>query len=208
MTPPGRLGDRPAADHRDRAAQVVERHVVEQHGVDAGAQRLVELGQRVDLDLDLDEMADMRRARAGSPRATPPATATWLSLISTASSRPKRWLAPPPARTAYFSSERRPGVVLRVQTMRAFVCRDRRDEPRGRGGDAAEPAQEIERHALGRQHAARGPVDRSRRRAGRDARAVGQIAAHADRRVDEAEGERGSVEPGDDALPGAPPSPS
>src|SRR5215472_14332256 len=52
----------------------------------------------------------------------PPATAMWLSLIRMASSRPKRWLKPPPQRTAYFSSARKPGVVLRVQMMRALVC--------------------------------------------------------------------------------------
>jgi hypothetical protein len=56
--PPRRLADRPAADHRNRAAQVVERHVVEQHGVDAGAKRLLEVGERLDLDLDLDEMPE------------------------------------------------------------------------------------------------------------------------------------------------------
>ena len=36
-----------------------------------------------------------------------------------ASSSPKRWLKPPPQRTAYFSSARRPGVVLRVSTIMA-----------------------------------------------------------------------------------------
>ena len=50
----------------------------------------------------------------------------WLSLISMASSRPKRWLKPPPQRTAYFSSARRPGVVLRVQQMRVCVPATRR----------------------------------------------------------------------------------
>ena len=53
---------------------------------------------------------------------TPPATAMWLSLMRMASSRPKRWLVPPPQRTAYFSKARRPGVVLRVSQMRALVC--------------------------------------------------------------------------------------
>ena len=61
-------------------------------------------------------------ARAlAAPARMPPATAMWLSLIRIASSRPKRWLKPPPQRTAYFSSARRPGVVLRVQQMRALV---------------------------------------------------------------------------------------
>src|SRR5882724_9623568 len=56
----------------------------------------------------------------------PPATAMWLSLISMASSRPKRWLKPPPQRTAYFSNARSPGVVLRVQQMRSLVPATRR----------------------------------------------------------------------------------
>ena len=54
--------------------------------------------------------------------ATPPATAMWLSLIRTASSRPKRWLLPPPAFTACFCSARRPGMVLRVSATLAWVC--------------------------------------------------------------------------------------
>ena len=56
----------------------------------------------------------------------PPATAMWLSLIRMASSRPKRWLKPPPQRTAYFSSARSPGVVLRVQQKRVRVPAMRR----------------------------------------------------------------------------------
>ena len=47
--------------------------------------------------------------------------ATWLSLISTASSRPKRWFDPPPTRTAYFCAARSPGIVLRVQQTCARV---------------------------------------------------------------------------------------
>ncbi len=43
----------------------------------------------------------------------------WLSLMITESSSPKRWFDPPPQRTAYFSSARSPGVVLRVQMIRA-----------------------------------------------------------------------------------------
>ena len=47
--------------------------------------------------------------------ATEPAAAMWLSLISTASSSPKRWLAPPPHRTAYFSRRAGPGGLARVE---------------------------------------------------------------------------------------------
>ena len=64
-------------------------------------------------------------APARAPARPRPRSAMWLSLISTASSRPKRWLMPPPQRTAYFSKARRPGVVLRVQTMRALGARPR-----------------------------------------------------------------------------------
>ena len=32
-----------------------------------------------------------------------------------------RWLTPPPMRTAYFSSARSPGIVLRVSRMNAVV---------------------------------------------------------------------------------------
>ncbi len=38
----------------------------------------------------------------------------WLSLMRTPSERLPRWLTAPPALTAAFSSERRPGVVFRV----------------------------------------------------------------------------------------------
>src|SRR5436190_19805286 len=51
----------------------------------------------------------------------PPAIARWLSLTRTASSRPRRWLCAPPARTAYFSRTRSVGVVLRVSRMTARV---------------------------------------------------------------------------------------
>src|SRR3977135_1239970 len=43
-----------------------------------------------------------------------------------ASSSPKRWLKPPPQRTAYFCKARSPGVVLRVQQTRALVWAMRR----------------------------------------------------------------------------------
>jgi hypothetical protein len=60
-------------------------------------------------------------ATARTAAVIPPAAAMWLSLISTMSWSPKRWLAPPPARTASFSRCRIPGVVLRVSITRAPV---------------------------------------------------------------------------------------
>jgi len=56
--PAGRLGDRPAGNHHHGLAQIVNRHVVEQHSVRSKRQDLFQLGQRIDLDFDLDEMTD------------------------------------------------------------------------------------------------------------------------------------------------------
>ena len=90
------------------------------------------------------------RARAtASVMVTP---ARWLSLTSTASERLERWLTPPPAWTAAFSSARSPGVVLRVSStctagLRAWAAATYRAVKRG---DAREPAQEVERGALRR----------------------------------------------------------
>src|SRR6266851_5799329 len=47
--------------------------------------------------------------------------AHWLSFQSTASASEARFSTPPPIRTAYSSSARRPGVVLRVWVIRAPV---------------------------------------------------------------------------------------
>ena len=83
--------------------------------------------------------------------ATPPATAMWLSLISIASSRPKRWFDPPPQRTAYFSKRPKaghglpgagdPGAGVREALRRRPRSRSRRPTD-GRGSSArrARPA--------------------------------------------------------------------
>ena len=55
---PGRLGDRPPVNHPDGLAQHVRAHVVQQHRIHSQGHRLVELCQRVDLELDLHQMAD------------------------------------------------------------------------------------------------------------------------------------------------------
>ena len=80
------------------------------------------------------------------------------------SDRLPRWLAPPPARTAAFSSARSPGVVLRVSHTRAA---DRRRRPRStkrrvQRGDARQVAQEVQRGALGREDRRQRPVDGGR----------------------------------------------
>ena len=79
---------------------------------------LVELIEAVDLDLDARGVGRVVSRLAERPPVIPPAATMWLSLISTALPSVSRWLCPPPARTAYRSSARRPGVVLRVSVMR------------------------------------------------------------------------------------------
>ena len=71
-------------------------------------------------DLTIRAARALQAARAGR---TPPAAAIWLSLIRIASESPKRWLKPPPWWTAIFSTSRSPGVVFRVQVIRAAVQR-------------------------------------------------------------------------------------
>ena len=66
-----------------------------------------------------------RSASAATAGAIPPARRRWFSFTRIASSSPARWFVPPPQRTAYFSSARRPGVVLRVSRIVA-PCRRRR----------------------------------------------------------------------------------
>jgi spore germination cell wall hydrolase CwlJ-like protein len=110
--------------------------------------------QRIDLDLDLDEMAGMA-ARALQHRRTPPATAMWLSLIRIASSSPKRWLKPPPHRTAYFSSARRPGRRLAGAADAQIGAGGMANIVSGKRGYAGQPADKIQRGALAGQHGAR-----------------------------------------------------
>ncbi len=52
--------------------------------------------------------------------STSPTSARWLSLISTASSSRYRCVSPPPMRTASFSQNCIPGVVLRVAETKIF----------------------------------------------------------------------------------------
>ncbi len=125
-------------------------HVVEQHDIGhAGVEHLAQLGQRIDLDLDLDQMPDLRARPRASTGRMPPATAMWLSLIRIASSSPKRWLKPPPQRTAYFSSARSPGVVFRVQQIRALVPASGGRKPRSAVATPQRRPTKVQRDALG-----------------------------------------------------------
>ena len=100
-------------------------------------------------------IAERRDAR----RPIPPAIRRWFSLRRIASYSPSRWLVPPPHRTAYFSSARRPGRRLaRVEDRRAGSL-DELDVARGQRRDAAEPAEQVERGPLAGEDRARGALD-------------------------------------------------
>ena len=98
--------------------------------------------------LDFDRQAGPMRARASTAASTPPARRMWLSLIRIASKSPTRWLVAPPARTAYFSSARSVGVVLRVSRMVMRPPAASTNCARARR-DARQALQEIQRRALG-----------------------------------------------------------
>ena len=77
------------------------------------------------------------------------------------------------------------------------------DEARGRGGDAAEMAEKIQRDALGRQDAARRAGDVAMRSPGATAAPSVRSTRKRDARIDQLEGEPREIEPGDDARPAA-----
>ena len=142
-----------ARARRHGLAQRRDVEVVEQDLGRAVGQRLVELGEgRRPRPAPPGGEREARPRTASSAAPTPPAAARWLSLTRTASWRPARWLRPPPQRTAYFSSERSSGIVLRVSRTRAPVPSTASAQARGRGGDPAEVAQQVQRGPLQREH--------------------------------------------------------
>ena len=117
----GDLDESASRDERHGLADRGRVHVVEQDDRDAGGESLLELRRACRPRPRGCARAPRRRAQPPRPPRTPPAAATWLSLIIAPSNRPKRCGVPPPCTTACFSRARRPGVVLRVAAMRAVV---------------------------------------------------------------------------------------
>ena len=91
------------------------------------------------------------RRAASTAGPTPPRAAMWLSFTSTASERLMRWFAPPPQRTAYFSTARSPGRVLRVSLTTAPRTGHGADHGRRGSGDPGQVGDEVEDGALGGQ---------------------------------------------------------
>ena len=69
----GRFDHQLARHHRDRLSHHRDIEIVEQHDVgEAAVEHLLQLIERVDLDLDLDQVAGARRARAPARRGCRP----------------------------------------------------------------------------------------------------------------------------------------
>ncbi len=120
LTPPDASVTARPATLATAGSEHVERHVVEQHGIGAVRERLIELGERRDLDLDLDHVAGLR-ACALQSRPDAARRDDVIVLDEDGVVEPEAVVGPPPARTASFSNARSPGVVLRVSMMRARV---------------------------------------------------------------------------------------
>ena len=93
-----------AIDLSDGGAEVGNGEVVEQDAVDAGGEDGLDLVEAIDLDFDVGGVGeggagfDERVGEGGGGGAA--RMARWLSLAMRASEREKRWLWPPPQRTA------------------------------------------------------------------------------------------------------------
>ena len=88
------------------------RHVVQQDGLRAALDRLCPALSSCALQLTTVWPGLRIRERACQHFAKPPPSEMWLFLIRMPSERSSRWFSPPPQRTAYLSSTRRPGIGL------------------------------------------------------------------------------------------------
>ena len=158
-----------------------------------------ELVQRVDLELDLDQMADAgaraldRRRDAAGERDVVVLDQHRVVEAETVVD------AAADAAPRISATMRRPGIVLRVQHDLRLVPAIASTSAARRGRHAGQMAEEIQRGALGGQHAARRAADRRDRSPGREAAAVGQLDARSRSPGRSVESEQRGIEPGDDA---------
>ncbi len=87
VTPPEASITARPSDKLHGGGHVLKAHIVEHHDIDALFQHFFQLRQRIDFAFDFHCMADILLGVADGDFDTA-AMAMWLSLISTASSRP------------------------------------------------------------------------------------------------------------------------
>ena len=100
---------------------------------------------------------------ASTAAFTPPRAAMWLSFTRRAYDRFIRWLQAPPQRTAYFSTARRPGKVLRVSLTTAPVPATASTIAGRQRGHPGEMREDVEQGALRSQQSVRRAADDARR---------------------------------------------
>ncbi len=150
--------DRPAAGHRDRLPQLLDRHVVEQHGIHADRQRLFELRQRIDLDLDLDQVAGMRLcARDRGPDIAGQRDVVVLDQDGVIEAKAVIAAAPGAHRVFFQRAQSGRGFAGADDARLGALCG--RHQRGRRGGDAAEVAEKVQRGPLAGQQSARRPLD-------------------------------------------------
>ena len=108
-------------------------------------------------------------------------------------------VAAAPAATAYFSSARRPGVVLRVSRIAAPGAGDRVDVALRQRRDAGESAEEVERHPLAGEDRALGPCYQGHGGRPIDDGAFSHERLEANIAIERAKDGLGDAEPADDA---------
>ncbi len=162
-------------------------HVVEQDRVDAGRQRLFELIQRIDLDLDLHEMADAAaRGEDRRPDAAGHGDVVVLDQHAIVEAEAVVHAAAHADGVFLHGAQSRHGLARAADAR--LVAAHRLDQRGRAAGDAAEMAEEVQRDPLGGQHAARRTGNGRDAVAGREHRAVRPFHLDLDRRIDQPEG--------------------
>jgi len=190
---PEASGDRPAAGHRHRLPELVNRHVVEQHRIDTERECLLELRERVDLDLDLDEVAGTRLgALDGGADAAGQRNVVVLDQHGII--QPEAMIAAAAGAHRVFLQRAQPRRRLAgTDDLRlgAVHCANERSR---RGRDAAEMTEKVQCRPLAGQQAARGTFDGGDDVTRRDHAAVGPFGGKDRRRRNELEDAARDVE--------------
>ncbi len=140
-----------AADDLDRPRDLVGAHVVEQDPVGAGLERLDDLFERLGLDLDRDRRVARARLDGGTDAPRDPQV---VLLDQDRVVEPGAMVRAAAAANRVLLQRRSPGVVLRVSRIVAPVPSTRSTYRDGERRDPAEAAEQVERHALAREHGA------------------------------------------------------
>ena len=157
-----------------------------------------ELREGIDLDLDPNQMPD-RGAGAGDRRRDAARGRDVVVLDQHGIVEAEAVVAAPARAHRVFLRRAEPWKGLaRIRHTRAEGAHSL-DDGGGCGRDPGEMAEKVERGPLGGEDGARRAADAGDRLAGADAAAVGPRNGERDRRIEEAESERGKIEAGDHA---------